>query len=61
MMKAEVEGGRWGDDSKIAFSPFHTVWFGSLQNNCSTFSVGLCTVHFLALNLIALRIKCTPG
>lgn len=34
--------------------------FESQQNNCTAFSIDICTIHFLALKLIALRIKHTP-
>lgn len=54
---AEVEGGRWGKENKIAFAPFDIVLFGSLwSKHTTTFSGGLCATHFLALSL-----KHTPG
>lgn len=54
---AEAEGRRWGKDNKIAFFPFDVGWLGSLWSKCMAFSGGLCAIHFLALSLIAQRIK----
>lgn len=42
-------------------SPFYIVPFESQQNNCTMFSIGSGTTHFLALKLIALRIRCPPS
>lgn len=58
---AKSEDGRCGRDNKISCS-FYIVPFGSQQNMCTTSSVSICAIHFLALKLIALRSKRTfPG
>lgn len=59
-MLIKFVGGKCGRDNKFHSLFFCVVPFGSQQNNCAVFSVGICTIHFLALKLIALRITCTP-
>lgn len=60
MLRCYVIGWKVWKDNKILFSPFYMAPFGSQQNNCTAFSIDICTIRFLALKVIALRIKYTP-